>query len=122
MRIKHWQGYGAISAKKISDRAIPGTADRLLIVKVQGNHEYGIDCSHYGGIWHDTVYNWLLKRGERFVPKGDMDSVRCIKDIKVENLFDMEAKEDVAMYRITYTPSAPKAQHPPIFKLKGEWP
>lgn len=104
MRIKHWQGYGSIKANKIGDRPIPGTRERLLIVKLQGNHE----C----GLVRDNIYDvhrWLLNDGKRFVsPKGAMPSYRNIKGLEIEELYDAEENEDVAMYRISYEPSAVK--------------
>ena len=40
MRIKHWQGYGTVTAKKLSKR-LTGRGT-MLRVMVQGNHEWGL--------------------------------------------------------------------------------
>lgn len=40
MKIKHWQGYGTVNAKKISKTVENGKT--ILVVKVSGNHEWGL--------------------------------------------------------------------------------
>lgn len=40
MRIKHWQGYGTVTAKKISKTTKNGIT--TLVVRVNGNHEWGL--------------------------------------------------------------------------------
>ena len=40
MKIKHWQGYGSVEAKRISSHKNGSTYD--VTIKVKGNHEYGI--------------------------------------------------------------------------------
>ena len=61
MKIKHWQGYGTVDAKKLCEYEIARN-QKKIIIQVTGNHEYGIAR-------HDAydIYNWLLKRGQRFV-------------------------------------------------------
>lgn len=85
MRIKHWQGYGCLTARKISDRNYIDQyvrADngemfysvRVVQIMVEGEHEYGLDR-------HDYIYDcyrWLLKRfckgvGERDILHIDYD-------------------------------------------------
>jgi hypothetical protein len=51
MKIKHWQGYGCVNAKKISDN------DNILVVEVKGNHEWGLKRND-----KYDVFNWLVKR------------------------------------------------------------
>ena len=56
MRIKHWQGYGILEAKRIPDK------DFDLVVTVSGNHERGLR--------RDDMYdlfNWLIKRFDKSV-------------------------------------------------------
>lgn len=57
MRIKHWAGYGCVTATKCKD-STPFT----LHIKVQGNHEQGI-------VREDEydLYNWLVRRFDRDV-------------------------------------------------------
>jgi len=58
MRIKHWQGYGTVEAKRIPDKSC------TLHIRVIGNHEYGINC----GEWDEyRLYYWLIKRFDRKV-------------------------------------------------------
>lgn len=56
MKIKHWQGYGTVDAKKVKDSGC------TLHVRVSGNHECGIR--------RDDLYdlcNWLVKRFDKSV-------------------------------------------------------
>lgn len=54
MRIKHWQGYGTVNARKINDGSC------TLHVQVVGNHEWGL-------VRRDTydLFNWLVKRFDK---------------------------------------------------------
>ena len=54
MKIKHWQGYGTVSATRIKDKSC------TLHVRVVGNHEWGL-------VRRDTydLFNWLVKRFDR---------------------------------------------------------
>ena len=60
MKIKHWQGYGCLTAKKISRKASNGII--TLIIKVTGNHECGL-------VRNDKydLFNWLVKRFDKTV-------------------------------------------------------
>lgn len=58
MKIKHYQGYGTVTANKISKKVKDGIC--TLRVHVEGNHE----C----GLFRDDLYdlsNWLIKRFDR---------------------------------------------------------
>lgn len=57
MKIKHWQGYGTVSAQKIPDK------NCTLHIRVTGNHEWGL-------LRRDAydLYRWLVKRFDRSVP------------------------------------------------------
>lgn len=58
MRIKHWQGYGSVTAKKISKTVKHGIT--TLVVEVNGNHEYGLV--------RDDIYHlkeWLLDKFDK---------------------------------------------------------
>lgn len=58
MKIKHWQGYGTVSATKQKDKSC------TLHVRVVGNHEWGL-------VREDLydLYNWLVKRFDKSVPE-----------------------------------------------------
>ncbi len=58
MKIKHFQGYGTVNAKKTSLTENNGTC--TLKIHVEGNHE----C----GLIRDDIYdlaNWLIKRFDK---------------------------------------------------------
>ena len=57
MRIKHWQGYGCVNARKVKE-ANPST----LHIRVEGNHEWGI-------VREDEydLYYWLVRRFDKDV-------------------------------------------------------
>ena len=59
MRIRHWQGYGNVTATKCKD-----STPSMLHIKVQGNHEWGV-------VLNDDydLYNWLVKRFDNDVPE-----------------------------------------------------
>ena len=57
MRIKHWQGYGCVTAERVKD------GDCKLHVRVIGNHEYGLHTR-----WNDTAYDWLVHRFDKSAP------------------------------------------------------
>lgn len=54
MKIKHWQGYGTVSAQKIPDK------NCTLHIRVTGNHEWGLRRDDI----YD-LYEWLVKRFDR---------------------------------------------------------
>lgn len=62
MKIKHWQGYGVVEAKKVSKTDNGGYT--TLKVRVSGNHEWGIDLGCDSWRFYD-VYNWLVKRFDK---------------------------------------------------------
>ena len=100
MIIRHWQGYGKVDVKKISDRAVPNSPDRVLKVKVSGNHECGLvrDDKY-------DVFAWMLKSGERFLPKGAMTDWRQIHRVMINESYDDEKDVETATYEILYTPN-----------------
>ena len=57
MKIKHWQGYGTVSARKIKDK------NCTLHVRVVGNHEWGLRRDDLF-----DLYNWLVRRFDKSVP------------------------------------------------------
>lgn len=56
MKLKHWQGYGTVDARRVKDPRC------TLHVKVSGNHEWGIRRDDL----YD-LYNWLVRRFDRNV-------------------------------------------------------
>lgn len=90
MKIKHYQGYGSVNAKKIS-RTVENSIVSLHI-KVTGNHEWGIHRD-------DTydVANWLIKRFDK-----QFDDYRSIISLRLEDGYDTDKHEDTCDYFIKY--------------------
>lgn len=88
MKIKHWQGYGCVDAKKISmkDHVRYGETVRELHIRVTGEHEYGLAR-------HDTydVANWLIKRFDK-----SFDDYRKIRNMNIDD------NDTVCDYYISY--------------------
>ena len=58
MKIKHWQGYGTVDAKKLGRKTYAGLVQ--LTIKVTGDHEWGLVRDDE----YDLV-NWLVKRFDK---------------------------------------------------------
>ena len=57
MKIKHWQGYGSVTARKCKD-STPST----LHIRVEGNHEWGLVREN-----EFDLYHWLVVRFDKDV-------------------------------------------------------
>ena len=92
MKIKHFQGYGSVQAKKLSKTTIGNKTK--LVVEVKGNHEWGLV--------RDDVYDakrWLFDRFEKNFNGNYYDIEMTIKDDYVrEGSIDVE----VATYTFVY--------------------
>lgn len=88
MKIKHWQGYGTVNAKKISDK------NNRLVIEVSGNHEWGL----YRNDDYD-IYNWLVKRFNK-----NIESYSQIRISKIENGYKKQGDNIVewVVYHIDY--------------------
>ena len=87
MKLKHWQGYGSVTAKRLSN-----TSDgefRTLVVQVTGDHEYGLvrDDAY-------DVFNWLVRRFAK-----DCPDYRHIARLLIR-----EASHTEAIYTVKYRP------------------
>lgn len=93
MKLKHWQGYGTIEAKKIN--RVVNNNEIKLTISVKGNHECGL-------LRNDKydAFNWLLKRFDKNV-KND----RCIKKLECIDKPSYETGNDVdeCLYIFYYT-------------------
>ena len=58
MHIKHWAGYGLVTAKLISKTVTDG--ETILVVKVSGNHEQGLVRTDLY-----TLKSWLVDKFDR---------------------------------------------------------
>lgn len=90
MKIKHWQGYGSVNAKRIKRTERDGLVD--VHIQVRGNHEWGIERDDR----YDFV-NWLGKKFTR-----DLTDYRQIQNLRTESSWDSEKSEDVCDYYVTY--------------------
>lgn len=54
MKIKHWQGYGCVDAKKVS------RTDDTLVIHVWGMHEYGLERTD-----EYDVFEWLVSKFDK---------------------------------------------------------
>lgn len=83
MKIKHWQGYGTLNAKRLSSPA------NTLVVEVWGDHEWGIEH-------HDMydVFNWLVLK---FEPKRKLEE---FKELKTKSF--VLNKEDHCIYTMRF--------------------
>ena len=94
MKIKHWQGYGSVEAKKLSNistKDFLGNKISVLKVRVSGNHEWGLERN-------DTydVVNWI---GKRFAK--DLTDARQVEDMQTYDYYDANNVEHCE-YTITY--------------------
>ena len=79
MKIKHWQGYGTLNAKKISS-----TKD-TLVVEVWGNHEWGLERDD-----PYDVFKWLVEKFDK--TRKDYTE---IEDIKMKDFYAKDGRIDV---------------------------
>ena len=101
MRIKHFAGYGLVEAKKISVETKNGV--RTLVVKVKGNHEWGINRELDNG----CIYAWLVKKFDKTLP-DDFNYYRAGLRYKTET--GMENGVDTCIYTIQYIVDEPSAR------------
>lgn len=94
MKLKHWQGYGSVDVKMLAAYPINSFKNKIII-QVKGNHECGIIKRDVYDIW-----NWLLKRGERF--NTACKDYRQITEFNVYGPTYDENNVETAIYEITY--------------------
>lgn len=95
MKLKHWSGYGCVTARKIQDGSC------TLHVRVEGLHEQGLER----GTWDTSgLYNWLVKRFDKNVPDCT-EWCRMHPIIDTRSDFRMDPKlgyVDICDYYFTY--------------------
>lgn len=96
MKIKHWQGYGNLEAKKLLVVRDKMGETKTIKIEVIGNHEYGLNRSND----KYDVFNWLLKRFDRSVK--DYTQIKTIQYEKSSIRKD-NCDVDKAIYTITYS-------------------
>ena len=90
MKIKHWQGYGCITATKT--RKVSKNGRTTLVIHVSGNHECGLHRDD-----EYDVANWLIKRFDK-----TFTDVRDIESMSIEDGYDDEKHEETCDYTIIY--------------------
>lgn len=90
MKIKHWQGYGCVNAKKISMTKEKGIT--RLHIRVSGNHEYGVEIRD-----QCTVNHWLIPHFDKTFPDYDY---RRIDTMRTE--MDYDSEPEACDYYIEY--------------------
>lgn len=88
MKIKHWQGYGVVEAKKIADDSC------TLHVAVSGDHECGLE--------RDDMYdlfNWLVKKFDKSIDTYEK-FYKLRPNVNVEDFY-ADGKE-ICHYRFFY--------------------
>ena len=89
-RIKHFEGYGCVSAEVVS-RPKTGKSG-TLIIKVVGNHEYGLEI----GSWNkNRLARWLGGRGLGKFTENDVISYSRI-------LFMLKTKKKTSQRKTVY--------------------
>jgi len=97
MRVKHFAGYGSVEVKKVLKKAIIngyGENKTKLILRVKGNHEWGI-------VRNDIfdVRDWIFNKFEKNFNGDDYDIYMDVQDEYIkENGIDVE----VATYTFIY--------------------
>lgn len=89
MKLKHWQGYGTVNAKKVFLKTNGET--KHMLIRVTGDHEYGIrrDDKY-------DVFNWLVKRFDKTA-----DDYRKIERLEVSQEYNLDG-ENCCEYDIVY--------------------
>lgn len=65
MVIKHFQGYGRVNAKKVSNKKVTDAYGREfneLVINVTGNHECGLALPYPDNY---SVYQWLVSKFDK---------------------------------------------------------
>lgn len=90
MKLKHWQGYGAIKATKVSKHDDKKTGLTTMVIRVEGNHECGIENNDVY-----TVSNWIIRRFDKNF-RGYMTVKKMTTDSHIVD------GTDVCVYTIIY--------------------
>jgi hypothetical protein len=90
MKIKHWQGYGSVTATKVKDNTCK------LHIRVVGNHEWGI----YRNDLYD-LYNWLVKKFDKSI-KDSTEWHRLYPTVEISQGYDYVNEIDVCDYYFNY--------------------
>ena len=92
MKIKHFAGYGSVTAK------VESRSSNTIVIHVWGSHERGVLLEDA-----DDVFNWLCRKLDKKRWK-EYESVFCPIDTKVESWWEEGERydEEHCRYTITY--------------------
>ena len=95
MKIKHWQGYGTVEMKVISRRYQVKEGIKSLVVRVTGNHEWGLERNDV----YD-VHRWICSRFAK-----DCLDYRKITDLQLNDRYERinGLETEVCDYFIQYS-------------------
>ena len=92
MKVKHWQGYGTVEMKKVSQKTQNGV--KTVVVKVSGNHEWGLKRNDV----YD-IHRWICKRLAKDCKEySDIINMSINDSYEIINGIDTE----VCVYTISY--------------------
>ena len=90
MRIKHFAGYGSVSAKKIKD------GSHTLHIRVTGNHEWGLVRENLYDLYH-----WLIRRFDKRFPSVS-EWEKLYPYVEVVQGYDHDTREETCDYLFDY--------------------
>ena len=93
MKIKHWQGYGCVEARKVKKSTRNGITN--LVVEVVGNHEWGLE--------RRDVYDlkwWLVDRFDRSAKDINPYSIEYTLSSGYERINGLDVEK--AVYSFSY--------------------
>lgn len=94
MKVKHWQGYGTVNMKKISQNTKNGI--KTIVVQVSGNHEWGLKRNDV----YD-VYKWICSKMAKDCKEYcDIVNLQINDYYKRINDLDIEICDYTISYRI----------------------
>ena len=98
MKIKHWQGYGIIEAKKIAKKSRDGKT--FITIELRGNHEWGLHRDDTYDIAH-----WLLPKFVKEFKDGSKD-YRNIEYMDITDGYERDSNGvyvDTCLYDIQFS-------------------
>ena len=96
MRIKHWQGYGQVTAEKVYSTNVGG--ENVIVIKVSGNHEWGLHRDD-----RYDVARWLLSKFVKEFRSGEKNYMDITQMILEDSFEKSESGyTEVCTYHIKY--------------------
>lgn len=97
MKLKHWQGYGTVTATRTMKRADKSTGLTTMVIRVEGNHECGLERRDV----YD-VSQWLIRRFDK-----DFLGYKTVRSMTLDS--DIVNGVDVCEYTVVYETPPKKA-------------